>query len=78
MVMSLKKYPLFMLAVKMVITVVYIQFNPYAVIHCNNNIIQRSNIDRCYNTTYYFRFVFFYKIPFIVVRINFAIPTLII
>ena len=39
MVMLLKKYPLFMLDVKMVMTVCNIQFNPYTIIHYNYNIV---------------------------------------
>ena len=77
-VIILKKSPLFTLIVKMVVTVFYNQFNSYAVIQNNVNIMNCRNIHCGYSTTHDFFSVFLYKKPFIIIIIHFAIPILVI
>ena len=78
MVMMFEKHPLFLFINKIVVAILYKQFDTYTVVQNNGDVVQSIDIYRGYRATYYFISVLFNKIPFIVIFFCFAIPTLVI
>ena len=76
--MMLEKHPLFLFIVKMLIAILYKQFDTYTVVQNNGDIVQSIDIYRGYRAANYFISVFFNKIPFIIIFFCFTVPTLVI
>ena len=74
----LEKHPLFLFIIKMLIAILYKQFDTYTVVQNNSDIVQSIDIYRGYRSADYFISVLFNKIPFIVIFFCFTVPTLVI